>query len=154
MKKKKPTMREQIAELEAELAGCEVRIEDLEAKNSILQKRVDDGDFGALLWLREDLRSAGIADHVGIRDGVRELADIIEASRAHAAESEREAAGFREELRAVTTDRDAWKSTAQSLAKIVHEDGDSYFDPLEKTERQRVRNVLRRVVRRALEVVR
>lgn len=101
MSKKKPTMREQIAELEAELAGCEVRIEELEEENAALQRSIEDQYFRALRELRDAFRAAGVDDSISAADGIRSLVDNIEAFRAHAAESEREARVLREERDAV-----------------------------------------------------
>lgn len=111
--------------------------------------------------LRDAFRAAGVDDSISAADGIRSLVDNIEAFRAHAAESEREAEVFREELRVAlrdhhttSTERNDWKATAQSLAKTLEEVNEKYFDLLGDSEIPGLRSAARKLVRRALEVVR
>lgn len=147
---------ETVDDLLAELAGCEAHIEEIEAQNVDLNNRYDD-------FVRAAQNSISLADHrraleekdraiQTLRDERRELkASIADAM----AESEKWKDKADREGKALWRAEYVRDEYAELLADARGANIRAYeMGKREASEQQRLRNIVRRVVRRALEVVR
>lgn len=109
--KSKPTMREQIADLKADLAGCEVHIEEIEAQNVALTNELAEA-------VRAAENSISLADH---RQALEEKDRAIQQ--------------LRDDRRRALEERDDWMKTAKNLADQVQDN----IDLLDRISRESVR---------------